>query len=107
METTMPGVNTPSTTNVVDLTNYRGSFAVPKPVPTNYNSFIQSLQTELPNLQNEVNTYQTALDNHPITFLNCNHSFNLKYLDYIKTQVGKRSTKLSGNSMLQILSYKD
>jgi len=42
-----------------------------------------------------------------VSRLEWNHSFNLKYLDYIKTQVGKRSTKLSGNSMLQILSYKD
>lgn len=62
MDTTMPGVNSPSTVNAANLTNFGGSFTVPKPVPTNYNSFIQSLQTELPNLQSEVNTYQTALD---------------------------------------------
>jgi hypothetical protein len=78
METTMPGVNTPSTTNIVDLTNFGGSFAVPKPVPTNYNSFIQSLQTELPNLQNEVNTYQTALDKQLSDLMSTNQDIGNK-----------------------------
>lgn len=36
-----------------------------------------------------------------------NHSFNLKYLDYIKTQIGKHSKKVEWDSYLQIYSYKD
>ena len=99
METTMPGVNTPSTTNIVDLTNFGGSFAVPKPVPTNYNSFIQSLQTELPNLQNEVNTYQTALDKQLSDLMSTNQDIGNK-----GTYQLEQENKLGINNMTKELA---
>jgi hypothetical protein len=36
-----------------------------------------------------------------------NHSFNLKYLDYIKTQVGKNSRKILWDSKIDIYWYKN